>query len=124
MTRTIRTLILVALVAATACSASQRERTIKATLAAVNESRDAFIVFDRTVQQTIVATAPTYERGVDALAKYRTKREVVVDGFTVVYRAIAIAATVNDDPSVATMIAAAKDIAATWKALKEGDHAP
>lgn len=119
-----RLAVLFLLCAIASCSASQRERTIKATLVAVNESRDAFVLFDRTTQAAIVATAPTYERGAAALVAYRQKREPVVDGFAVVYRAIAIAATVNDDPSVATMIAAAKDIASAWKALKEGNHAP
>ena len=106
------------------CSASQRETTIKATLAAVNESRDAFVVFDRATQAAIVETARTYERGVEALAHYREKREPVVLGFTVAYRAIAIAATVNDDPSVASMVDAAKQVADAWKALKEGSYAP
>lgn len=117
-------LVLLVVLALAACGASQRERTVKATLAAVNETRDAFIVFDRTVQQTIVDTAPTYERGDAALLRYRVKRVRVVDAFALAYRAISIAATVNDDPSVATMAAAARAVADAWRLLKEGDHAP
>lgn len=109
-------LLLLSLVA---CGASQRERTIKATLATVNASRDAFVAFDRATQDTIVATAPSFERGADLLRSYRDKREPVVAGFTAAYRAIAIAATVEDDHTVAAMIAAAQQIVDAFKKLKE-----
>lgn len=123
--RPIRMLMLIALVAiAASCSATQRTDTIKATLVAVNEARDAFVVFDRATQSTIVETAPTYERGASAITTYRLKREVVVDGFTLAYRAIALAALASDDQSVTSMVAIASNVATAWKALKEGNHAP
>lgn len=112
------------LVCGTSCSASQRERTIKTTLVAVNETRAAFVTFDRTTQAAIVELAPTYERGAAALIEYRKKREIVIEAFAIVYRAIATAATVNDDPSIATMLAAAKQIADAFHHLKQEEHAP
>lgn len=112
------------LVMLAACGASQRERTIKATLATVNEVRDAFVTFDRTTQLAIVNAAPTYERGAAALKTYRAKRDLVAEAFAVVYRAIATAATVNDDPSVATMLVAARQIADAFRSLKEGSYVP
>lgn len=106
------------------CGASQRERTIKATLVAVNETRDAFVSFDQATQLAIVQAAPTYERGTVALHVYRSKREAVVEAFELVYRAIATAATLDDDPSLATMLAAARSIATAFNALKQGEYAP
>lgn len=109
----------VAVVASTGCGASQRDRTIKTTLAAVNETRTAFVVFDRAAQAAIVATAKSYDDGAAKLAAYRAKREIVVDAFAFVYRAIATAATVNDDPSLTAMITAAAGIAEAFRDFKE-----
>lgn len=109
----------VAVVASTGCSASQRERTIKTTLAAVNETRVAFVVFDRAAQAAIVATATSYEQGATALAAYRAKREIVVDAFSFAYRSIATAATINDEPTLANMISAAAGIAEAFRDFKE-----
>jgi hypothetical protein len=116
--------LLVILLLLVACGSTQRERTIKATLTAVNETRDAFVTFDQVTQSAIVDMAPTFERGSAMLAIYRKKREPVVEAFAVVYRAIAIAATANSDASVIGMLTAAKQIAAAWKQLKEGEYAP
>lgn len=119
-----RILLFVTLFVVASCSASQRERTIKTTLTAVNETRDAFVHFDNVTQLAIVNVAPSYERGAAALAVYRKKREVVVEAFAAVYRAIATAATVNDDPSLVTMLTAAKQIVDAFHNLKQGDYAP
>lgn len=116
--------LVVLVVVLAACGASQRERTIKATLATVNQASDAFASFDHATQTGIVAAAPTYERGAAALAAYRKKRELVVDAFALVYRAIATAAMVDDDPSLVNMLTAARQIAAAFHSLKQGDYAP
>lgn len=117
--RPLKLVLLVALVLAAACGASQRERTIKTTLAAVNEARTAFVVFDRAAQSAIVATAKTYDGGVEDLRAYRAKREIVVDAFAFAYRAIATAATLNDERSLTDMITAAAGIAAVVRDFKE-----
>ena len=121
--RPVRLVVVVALVVA-GCSASQRERSIKATLSTVNEMRDAFVVFDRNTQDAIVAIAPSYERGLAALLVYRKRREAVVEAFAVVYRAIATAATTDEYTALPEMIAAARRIAEAFDKLKDEEHAP
>ena len=119
-----RPILLVLVMLALGCSASHRERTIKATLAAVNEARDSFVTLDNSAQQTIVAIAPSYERGLAALLVYRKRREVVVDAFAAAYRAIALAATVDDASAIPTMLAAARYVAGALNSLKETEHSP
>lgn len=120
--RTVKLLLLVCL--ALGCSAAQREKTIKATLVAVNEARDQFVAIDKAAQQTIVVLAPSYERGYAALLVYRKKREVVVEAFAVAYRAIAMAATTDEYTAIPNMIAAARYVAGALNALKEAEVTP
>lgn len=101
------------------CGASARERTIKATLVATNTVRDDFITLDGKAQMMIVDTATTREEGVSRLLAYRAKRDVIVQGFAVVYKAIATAATTSGDPSVATMLDAARKLQAAIAAIRE-----
>ena len=116
--RPIRLLLLVSL-CLVACGATQREQLVKTTLVTVNEARDSFVAFDNTAQQAIVAAAPTYERGYAALLVYRKRREVVVEAFAAAYRAIAMAATANDELTIPTMLSAARTVAEALKSLKE-----
>lgn len=105
--RPLRLLSLLVIVASlAACGASARERTINTTLAAVNEARTAFVVFDRGAQAAIVATSTSFEQGDTALRAYRAKREIVVDSFSFAYKAIATAATLKDARSLSDMITA------------------
>lgn len=110
-------LLVVLLLILASCGASQREQTIKAALATVNQTRDAFVDFDRAAQSNIVEVAPDYERGAAMLALYRKKREPVVEAFAATYRAIAIAATGNS--ALAPMLVVAKQLAAEFTKLKE-----
>lgn len=119
-----RSILIILLVLAAACGAGQRERTIKATLAAVNEARDTFVRYDNVAQQTIVSVAPNYERGLAALLVYRKRREVVVEAFAKAYRAIAMAATLNDATTIPEMIAAARYVAGALNTLKDTEHSP
>ncbi len=104
------------------CGPSTRERTIKTTLATVNAARDAFVVFDEKAQLAIANNAPVTEVSA-LLVTYRQKREAVVEAFTIVYRAIAIAATANDDPSIAAMFLAARQVADEYAKFQKR-HAP
>ncbi len=90
-----------------ACSASAREKTIQTTLAATDTARAAFNTFDLSYQQGLLAKAtdkPTLDK---AIADYRGKQSKVLVAFAVVYRAIAAAATVNDQPTLDGMVQAA-----------------
>ncbi len=122
--RPVRLLLFVSLFLV-ACGATQRERTVKATLAAVNEARDAFVAFDNAAQQTIIAIAPSYEKGLAALLVYRKRREFVVEAFASAYRAIAAAAATDDAPTaIADMIAAAQHLHGAFNALKATETTP
>ncbi len=112
-------LLLLVLCALAACGASQREKTIKATLATTNTVRDEFIALDSKAQMLIVETATTREEGVSRLLAYRAKRDVIVQGFAIVYKAIATAATTSDDPSVATMLDTFKTLKAAIDAVRK-----
>ena len=113
--------LLVILLVAVGCGASQREHTIKTTLAAVNEARDTFVTLDNRAQQTIIAVAPNYERGLAALLVYRKRRDTVVEAFAAAYRALAIAATANDSTSIPTMVTAARYVVGALNALKDAE---
>ena len=113
-----RTPLLIVLVALAACGASAREKVIHATLVSVNSAREGFTQFDRQKQQSIVEAATSLDDGRTRLADYRKKREPVVDAFTTVYRAIAIAAVVSDDPtSLSMLLDVAKRLADALAAL-------
>lgn len=109
----------VASCALSACGASHREKTIKATLSTVNAVRDDFIALDGRAQMAIVDAAKTREEGVSRLEAYRAKRDVITQGFAVVYKAIAVAATTSGDPSVANMLDAAKKLQAAIDAVRK-----
>lgn len=121
----IRPLILACLVAlgsvaAPACASSTRESTIKAALVAVDASKEAYVAYDAHEQGEIVAAATSLEDGKAKLAAYRGKRAGVVKALTVAYQAIATAAQLNDDPSLAALGAAVNEVIATLRSLTGG----
>lgn len=105
-----KAVILAALVIA-GCASSQRESTIKAALVSVDATRDAFVVHDQTKQAAIVAQATSLEQGRAELAAYRADRAKVDTAFSLAYRAIAVALTLNDEPSLAGVKAALQQVA-------------
>lgn len=110
-------LIIVVLLLAT-CGPNQRTKTIKTALVTVNEARDAFIVLDAKIQNTIADTAPSVVEGIKRLDEYKLKREPLVTAFEAAYRAIAIAATADDARSVAMMLATVAQIQQLIETLK------
>ncbi len=98
------------------CGASQRQTTIKAALVTVDAARAAFVAYDSGRQSEIVASATSLEEGRAKLAAYRATRSKIETAFATCYRAIAVAAELNDEPSVA---AAAASMAAVQAAVAE-----
>ena len=90
-----------------ACGASAREKTISTALATTDAARAAFVAFDATHQTAIVTKAPDDATGKAQLAAYRATQAKIVLGFVTVYRAIAIAATANNDQSLAGLLSVA-----------------
>lgn len=110
----------VGLAALPACTGSQRSKTLRASVLAVNAARDGMLVYDATHQKAIVDKATSREEGERELAAYYTKRTPVVAAFEVAYRALAVAATANDDPSYRAALAAAKSALDALQALTGG----
>jgi len=82
-----------------ACGASARERTVATALTATNASRDAFVAWDSAHQAALVAKATSLDDGRHLLEAYRRQRDPIVQGFAAVYRLIATAAIVSNDPA-------------------------
>ncbi len=97
-------MFLMLLVATPACGGSKRTRTLGATLTAVNAARDGFVAWDHQHQQVLVEHASSRDDADKALADYHGKRAPVVAAFEVVYRAIAVAATQSDGPSLSAAL--------------------
>lgn len=104
-------------VAIPGCGASARQKTISTTLAVTNAAADAFVKFDDEHQQAIVKLAGTREEGEKRLLEWRADQLTASRLFAVAYKAIATAATADDDPSQAKMIEAAADLAGELKRL-------
>lgn len=116
-----RWLLLVVLVMA--CGASQREKTLQATLTATNAARDGFVAWDDAYQMGVVDKVTTSAEADAAEAKldaYVKRRGPVIVAFEIVYRAIAIAAILNDDPKSLTNVAlAAQQLRKAIEAIKQ-----
>jgi hypothetical protein len=91
-----------------ACTMSQRQDTIHASVVAVDGARRAFVPWDKAHQQGIVdadkAAGKSREQVQADIADYRATQEKIKEGFTVAYRALTLAALQNDDPSLTTAI--------------------
>lgn len=91
-----------------ACGASARQRTIATALATTNVAAATFEKFDGIHQGAIIAKATTLDEGKAALASYRLEQVKVETLLAGAYRAIATAATLEDDHSLAGIVSAAK----------------
>lgn len=107
--------ILVWLVAA--CGASAREKTVRASLVTTDAARVTFVAYDEHHQHAIVTEAKDEAGGKAALLEWRGKREHAVSTFEVTYRAIAAAAILADDHSLAGLLQAGKLLADELHAL-------
>lgn len=102
-------IVLVFTLLACGSGVNQREAAFKATLTAINQARDGFTMFDRDLQIAIATNVSPPELAAKALADYRKKRELIVDGFISAYQALATAFTAKDTPTFqATLDAAIK----------------
>lgn len=97
-------IVLFTLLALASCGASQREQTIASVLAATDAARDGFITWDKAHQISIVNGSTSETDAKAKLESYRSSRAKIVEAFEGMYRAIAIAASLNDDTSVANLI--------------------
>lgn len=92
------------------CTKSKRSDTIRASLIAVNAVRDGFVAWDHAQQALLVDHAASKEEARAALNAYRDKRSDIVTGFEVAYRALAVAATQNDEVSLKAALAESAEL--------------
>lgn len=89
-----------------ACAKNTRTSTIQTAYASVNAASKAFVFYDLQHQQEIVSQGTDRASVEAALTDWRLKRRTVELIFDSAYRAIATAATLDDDPSLQGMLSA------------------
>ena len=93
-----------------ACAASTRERTIQTTFISVQAAEIAFDTFSVQHTADIARNAPDKASGEAQLAAFEAKRNAVRDKLEAAYHLLVAAATVNNDPSVASAVQAATEV--------------
>jgi hypothetical protein len=92
------------------CGASARTKVLQTTLTVTNAARDAYVSWDAAHQREIVDAAKTLDESKAKLAEYRATQAKVVTLFEGVYRAIAVATLLKDDPTSLANLAAASGL--------------
>lgn len=112
-----RSLVLV--MALVGCASSQRTDTLKAALVTVDAARDGFLAYDGPHELALARSGANKAEALAALTAYQVKRAATVDkAFAAAYRAIAIAQTLNDQPSLDGVQSAIKQVYDAYEALK------
>ena len=108
-------LMLAPLLLLAACGPSAHERAVQTTFAALNASRDIWLVWDERQFQEIVDTAKTYEGGLAAIEAYRVRQEKFRLLFAAAYAALAVA---TSDPGMGALLEAAAAAKKVYEAVK------
>lgn len=87
------------LVALPGCGSSQRQKTLHASVLAINAARDGFHVYDRQHESDLIKNATTREQITVSIEAYRMHADAVYAALEIAYEAIDAASTTNDDPS-------------------------
>ncbi len=95
---------------ATACGGNMRQKTLRATFVGVNTARDGFLTWDKQEQDHIVQRAASVEEGTAQLTAHTQRIQPVVEGFTIVYEALALAAIEPSDKNLNAALAQAKEL--------------
>ena len=103
-----------------ACGPNQRQKTLHASVIAVNAARDGFLVYDRQHESEIVKKATTREEANANVAIYRTSSATVYAAILLAYNAIDIAAKANDDSSYGEAMKATATALESVKAISGG----
>lgn len=87
-----------------ACGPNKRAQTITVALTSVNAARDGFLAWDASHQKALVDSATSREEAEASVAHYYERRKPVTDMLVLVYRALAVAATQNDEYSLSAAL--------------------
>lgn len=88
------------------CGPSARTKTIRAALITVNAAEAGFVALNKETESKLVESASSYEGGEKALQDWRKKRGSGEDAIVGAYRAIAVAASFDDDVTIQSMMTA------------------
>lgn len=101
---TLHLIVFLSMVVAISACKNERLTTIHASIVAVDTARDEFVKWDLDHQHGLIdeskAHGETRDQAAAKLDAYVLKRQVVVDGFRIVYRALALASTQTDELSL------------------------
>jgi hypothetical protein len=112
--------LIIALAILSGCASSQRTDTLKAALVTVDAARDGFLAYDGPHLLELARSGPDKVTASAAVTAYQLKRAATVDkAFAAAYRSIAIAQTLNDQPSLEGVQSAITQVYAAYEALKE-----
>lgn len=101
----------------TACGPNKRAQTITTALTTVNAARDGFLAWDSSHQKALVDSATSREEAEASVAHYYERRKPVTDLLVLVYRALAVAATQNDEYSLSAALGKSAELAAALREL-------
>jgi hypothetical protein len=102
------------------CAPTTRASTINATKAAYEVSASALTSYSTEHQETIVDQATSAEDGKAKLAAFRAKRDQARKALAIASAAIAVAAALNDDPSLVGMQKAMQQVLDAFIQLTQG----
>lgn len=102
------------------CTKNERLTTVHASVVAVNTARDEFLSWDLEHQRQIVAASTSREDALAKIAAYEETRRKVEIGFELTYKALALAATQTDGPSLTAAVDAVKNLLDAIAKLRGG----
>lgn len=100
------------------CGPNKRNQTLHTTLLGVRAARNSFMVWNHQHEIDIAKQASSKADGLAKLEAYEAKSQLVLDGFVIVYDAIAAAGTQTDEASLSAALAAAGKIYAAIQDLQ------
>lgn len=104
-----------------ACGSSAREKTLHATLVSLDATSAAFVSWDASKQDAIVAAATSEADGIAKLTAYKASRAKLVGYLEAAYRTLAAAAVLDGSADgLSKAVSAAAQVAAAWDALRGG----
>lgn len=101
----------------TACGASARQTEIRSAYLTLDTAESAFHVYDVKHQQDLANAQPDQGSAQAAVSAWLVKRNAIDRDITIGVRAVATAAALDDDPSLAGMLKAVKIVTDELAAL-------
>lgn len=101
---------LLVMLALAGCSHDSRQTTIRAALTSAEVADAGYKAARGPVELAYVKGATSEPNATARLADFQHKRALVDDAFVVLFRSIAVALTLNDDQSLAAMVAAGIEV--------------